>query len=505
MRDRKLILQLGRFGDVVNVLPIALDHYVRTGERPVFMIAREFASVLDGVSYVEPRIYDGPFQMVLVAAFQARRETEDIDFCQIYGQGLVAPQKCTSFAREAWAQGRSRAPWGSLPLVFDARDPIREAKLADRALAGAPGDARPVVLAALGGHSSPFPFRRALLAHLESHFADRYRLVDVSDFRAERFFDLLGLFDRAHALLTVDTGHLHLAAAVPDLPVISLVTRDPSGWHGSPWRPQHVARLYYDEFPGLLALDRLHEWDAWLAAEGRGRRFLHAWADWRVSQDEGTARRASIARESWAMEASWTPWADREFKLEHSTRDGRSIGDPAALHFVRDMIDHAAAGAGNDDVVVVTNADTCLAPGVTGRIADHVRRHGCGFAHRYDFDRLDRAFLYDSDVRAGKFYPGTDLIFFTAGWWDANRDLLGDYVAGREGWDEAFRQLVKFRGGRGIDHAIYHERHATAWEDRHDLGGNVHNRRERERWFRQTGFVPEDYLYFSCVERDPCR
>lgn len=509
MEGRKLFLQLGRVGDVLNVLPLAKAHKDRTGETPWFMVARDFASVLDGVSYVEPVVWDGPFEQVMPAAWKARKMTANIDFCQIYGAGLVAPQRCSSFARESWAQAGSTDPWGSLPLVLDRRDPERERALARRVLPESDeDDRRPLVLLALGGHSSPFPFRYSLERFLRSYFGAEFLIVDLTDVKAERFHDLLVLYARARLLVAVDTGHQHLAAAFPDLDVVSLVTRDPSGWHGSPWREQHVARLYYDEFPRLVdEREDAHVFWRRILESPRRARFVHAWADWREELDVLAEARHRIARASWELEARVATWADREFKRTDARRTGREIGDPAELHFVRDAIEHACAGLVDEAIVVLTNSDTCFAPGLSGKIADVVRRCGSGFAHRYDVDgaALSEPYAHESFVRNGTFYPGSDLFFFTAWWWRLHGRLLGDYVAGREGWDEALRQLIKFTGGRGIDHAIYHVRHASRWELEPDLAGNVYNRRLREEWFRKTGFVPEDYRYFSCVERDPCR
>ena len=500
--DRKLFLQLGRAGDVINVLPLALEHKSRTGEIPLFMVAKEFAHVLDGVSYVEPVVFDGPFEQVVVAAYNARKLTEDISFCQIYGRGVKATQACTSFAREAWEQGRSVRPWGTLPLVFDRRDPLREKALVDRVI-GPKVDDRPIVLLALTGHSSPFPFRKLFGRYLETYYGDRFRFLDLGEVRAERFFDLLGIFELARLLITIDTGHLHLAAAVPELNVLTLITREPTTWHGSPWRSQHVGRIYYDEFHRILESSGFPLWNRLLLSPRRAR-FIHVWADWRKDLDPGTARRRKIARESWDLEAATAPWTEKEFRREDAKRDGRSIGDPDELHFIRDTVEHAIAGAERDAIVVLTNSDTCFAPGLSGRIADCVRRNGSGFAHRYDFERLEAPLVHEGRIRSSCFYPGTDLIFFTPEWWKRWGPLLGDYVAGREGWDEAFRQLVKFTGGRGIDHAIYHERHPTVWEkpEMRDVGGNVYNRRLREKWFNETGFVPEDFRYFHLVEKD---
>ena len=55
----------------------------------------------------------------------------------------------------------------------------------------------------------------------------RCRIVDLCDVRASRIYDLLGLFERASLLITGDTYALHLATAVPRLPVIALVNDNP--------------------------------------------------------------------------------------------------------------------------------------------------------------------------------------------------------------------------------------------------------------------------------------
>ena len=41
--NRRLYLQLGRLGDIINILPAAHKHWQDTGERPYFMAAEEFA------------------------------------------------------------------------------------------------------------------------------------------------------------------------------------------------------------------------------------------------------------------------------------------------------------------------------------------------------------------------------------------------------------------------------------------------------------------------------
>ena len=297
MAARKLFLQLGRVGDILNVLPLAWKHWQDTGQKPLFMVAAEFAHVLEAVTYVEPVIFNGLFEDIMKAAYEARGITTDIAFCQIYGRGLINPQKCTSFARESWAQGGAKFPWGTLPLVLDNRNAEREDALCKAVLGDS--DRRPVVLLALEGKSSPFPFRVLLAQKLPRILeAEGFRVIDISKLRAERFTDLLGLFEKAHCLVAIDTGHQHLAAAC-NVPVVSLVTRDPARWHGSPWRPEHVARYYYDEFPEAV-------WSvaaSCATAREEQPRIVHVWADWRDKEpSEETKRRLEVARKSWANE-----------------------------------------------------------------------------------------------------------------------------------------------------------------------------------------------------------
>ena len=498
---RKLFFQLGRAGDILNVLPLAWKHHATTGEKPFFMVAEEFAGILEGVSYVEPVVWHGLFERTPGAMYQARQLTDNITVCQIYGLGVSGMQRCTSFARESWFKAGAVDAWGSLPLVIDRRDAARERALIDRVV-GSLGR-KPVVLAALAGKSSPFPFARPLIKALRETLEPvGFQVVDLSAVRAERFHDLLGLFEVAHSLVTIDTGHQHLAAA-SSVPVVALATRDPSRWHGSPWRPGQVARFYYDEFPDRIS-------DVIEAARDPKRReanprIVHAWTGkpFYLQTDDET-RRMAVAQQSWELEYETRRWIPAEFSEPYQKRDARSIGDPHRLPFVHDVINHGMRYASTPwDVIAVTNADVGFAPGLTGRILDVVGRHGAAYAHRFDFARIDAPLVHDGQLKAGTWYAGSDGFFFTRTWWDTYRGELGDYVWGREHWDEALRQLIKLHGGREIRPALYHERHDSFWEDpehRETLPGNAHNKAEIEKWFSETGLQSEDFRWWQANE-----
>lgn len=493
---RKIFVQLGRAGDILNALPLAHDYHIRTGERPYFMIARAFASILDGVTYVEPVVFDGEFEDIHRAMFQARSITPDVTLCQIYARNLIVKEGTTSFARESWRQAGATAPWGSLPLVLDHRDPVREAALCTRLLGRA--DGRPVILVATGGHSSPFPYARMILRELRAHFGQMYSVIDLSQVQAERLYDLLGVYDRAHCLVAIDTAHQHLAAA-SSVPVVALVTRDPSPWHGSPWRPGQVGRFFYDEFPDCIGsfLRKVRH------AHRKPPTIIHTWADWREPVGD-TKRRMDVAQASWRNEYDTGRWAPLEMKSTTAVRDGRVVGDPHPVPFARDVIEWGVTHAeSDDDIIALTNADVGFAPGLTGHIIDHIERRGCAFTHRRDFYKVQQPFVHEGDVRRGNFYPGSDAFFFTVGWWKAHEGEYADYLMGREHWDEVLRQLIKYHGGMGIEYAIWHEWHVSFWCDtqRWTLPGNLHNAELKKRWFADTGFQPEDFRWFKVIEQ----
>ena len=138
-----------------------------------------------------------------------------------------------------------------------------------------------------------------------------------------------------------------------------------------------------------------------------------------------------------------------------------------------------------------------------GHTAHATREDGAAYAHRFDFARIDAPLVHDGQLKAGTWYAGSDGFFFTRTWWDTYRGELGDYVWGREHWDEALRQLIKLHGGREIRPALYHERHDSFWEDpehRETLPGNAHNKAEIEKWFSETGLQSEDFRWWQANE-----
>jgi hypothetical protein len=247
---KTVYLQGGRCGDILNVIPLCWrDH--EAGFRSLVMVNEAYAPIFDGIGYADVIPFAEKFEDVIgvwpKAEAAAKEHGARLVCTQIYGDKMATAETCSSFMRESWAQVPGAPAWGTLPLIFDKRDRKREAVVGRILLQNSTG--KPYVVCCTSGTSSPFPGNRELMRELRRKLGKEFDFVDVSAFIAHRFYDLLGVMEGAHCILSVDSGLLHLAHACPKVPVVAFITRTPSPWHGSPWRPSHVARLYYDEMP----------------------------------------------------------------------------------------------------------------------------------------------------------------------------------------------------------------------------------------------------------------
>lgn len=256
----KTYIQLGRMGDILNVLPLLYADAQR-GEKQALMVAKEFAGLLDGISYVDPVVFDGrDFDIgggVLMAEKLGRpwvctQVQGPREACEqfVWGPAHMTGGMTPSFQQEAYrACGRLKEWNDDLPLVFDRRNPEREAELLERVFPRRPGKRKKFILVNAEGISSPFQHKKLLWGLLELAFGKAFDLIDLSKLRLPHFHDLLALYERAHCLVTIDTGTIHLARACPTLPVVALISDKPQLWNGSAWQPQHIFYCRYGDFP----------------------------------------------------------------------------------------------------------------------------------------------------------------------------------------------------------------------------------------------------------------
>lgn len=264
----RILIQTGRLGDVINVLPLLHADYHRTGQKSQLMVARDFAPLLDGCSYLDPLVWDGDYMDLEGAVKLARTLSDDVVVTSLhgtaeavekyaYGQIGQKHRTASSFQKEAWLLAGRLDEWDDcLPLVFDRRNPEREKKLLGMNGFMAKGKRKPVLLLALEGVTSPFPYASLLRELVQLKFGRDYRILDLPmvEPNVGRIYDLLAVMENSSLLITTDSMPLHLAWACRDLPVFALTNdRDPKGnpslWHGAPWRPNHLWYCRYHDWP----------------------------------------------------------------------------------------------------------------------------------------------------------------------------------------------------------------------------------------------------------------
>lgn len=475
--DRPCFIQLGRLGDVLNILPLVY-HFSTLGRKPVLMVHQEFASVTEGLTYCDVEVItEGSWTELDNATEIAKEKYSEVHVCQIHGTHQSA-RKTPSFAIDAWARAGHWHGFGQYPLIL-ARNPQRESRL----LASL-NLQTPFILVARNGTSSPFAHGEELLQMARAHCAN---VIDLSAIRADNFVDMLALYERADMLITTDTATLHLAEA-SSVPTVALIADHPTRWHGSAPKGNVVLSVRYSEF----ALRR-GDIDAAIRhnrISSKLRSVFHAYQDF---PGEGeTARRNALALKTWQREGKG--WFDSPAKT--FTRDATSIGDTRTLPFIKDVIEQAYENAAllseDNAFILLTNTDTCLTPGFAHAIQ---RLEGeAYFSHRRDFAKLERP-LTQNEVENGQWYPGSDLFVFTLPWWEQHRDEMPDMLVGAEGWDKVLRELIKATGGGEIHGCCYHEVHDRAWDhngSRENAPANVYNRFLAKNFLTERGLPLEE-------------
>ncbi len=498
-------VQLGRFGDIINILPLLKWHADQAGAPVHLVVAETYLDVVSGVSYVRGHGFPGAFEDLHLGEAWALERFERITTTQVYGRKLVYGRVAGSFCKEAWARAGHLDKFGTLPLVFDRRDPVREEQLWQRTMREQRGRPdRPTILISLGGFSSPFPHADALWNRMQRKFAASCNVIDLRRVKAAAIFDLLGLFDRAAALVAIDTATLHLARA-SEVPLIALITDGPTPWHGSVPKKEAKLSLKYGEYLGRAQeVDLVLEG---LVGQGRAADFgqIQFPAPHRDSRKEFVL--------TYSEYSSTNPETNRRNLLARKTRDSIQLTCPnwkilpvqdnqlprlfqdstgRFLPYVRDLIHRGLAGMQDSDYLVITNTDTCLGEDLPDRIGQLRQNNQPGAMHRRDFGRLLNP-LSPREVRKGASYCGWDLFAFSKQWWGEFGKEFPDMLLGAEAWDALLARLILSHGGVELDGFIYHERHASVWEDSRNRTTSLsqrHNRKLAVEFLRKRGINP---------------
>lgn len=221
---------LGRNGDIILALP-ALKKWADQHGRPAALLtSSEFLPMLEGCSYVKATAMDWSFHDLHAVLAYLKNDLPQVPVkcLQFYGNG--DEKSLPSFWHEQMYLAGLLGGVEDEPLVFDQRDGIREMDLL--CTHGIWQDKRPTILVALEGKSSPFKDAEVLMDTIVHAFPD-CNIIDLSIVKADHIYDLLGLYDHAAALISIDTVHLHLSRA-SKVPVFALARDYPTRWHGTP-------------------------------------------------------------------------------------------------------------------------------------------------------------------------------------------------------------------------------------------------------------------------------
>ncbi len=259
---------LGRAGDTILMFPAFREIHRRTGYKPRIVVSTEYAGLYDGISYATAvpanlQWWTGvPKARAIAAALAGNtcfpqwwlepdpmppeyKGTFNLT-CHGHSWGVniaLWPNFMTSMYNRA---GFTRDEMLTLPLVFDRRNPKREAELIAK-LYPPVLRKKPLLLTNFTGISSPFGFLPELHPTLH-RFARDFHRVDLGNVHAHRIYDLLGLYDIAAGLITVDTATAHLAHA-SKVPAIWFTV---NSWGGSDPRGNVALRVPYDQTPKRL-------------------------------------------------------------------------------------------------------------------------------------------------------------------------------------------------------------------------------------------------------------
>jgi hypothetical protein len=240
MDDPIALVEPGRNGDIINILPLA-KYLHDSGEQVDLLIHPKFAGLLDAVSYVRPVLL--PFEdenRPEEARVWASARYPRVIVSKVWNNRYYDRSAAESFAAEAYRLAGYPELYGKLPIVFDRRSPEREAQLADRCLKGS----GPFILYNLDSISFPLRGRKRFDRWLRRQ---RFEATLVKLPVDCPLYDLLGLLERADLLFTVDTASLWLAHVV-HIPTIVLHQTDT--WARAPFPPATVLHCTHEESLG---------------------------------------------------------------------------------------------------------------------------------------------------------------------------------------------------------------------------------------------------------------
>jgi hypothetical protein len=427
------ILNLGRLGDNINLLPVA---YANKGT--TFVTSEKYSSIFEGTSYCQTKKYSGD-PVELQHCINLCQGLPDLRVAQVFMHPKETKQE-KNYALESYRLGGFRDQWRKHPYVFDRRDPQREAKLIPEA---------PFIAVATHGVSSPFAHSEHLMRGLRVRFPE-YKIVDLSTIQAEKPFDLLGILDAASCLVTIDTLHLWLANAAK-CPTIALVN---DGWYGSPPPVTATATFRYKDYNVDQICDEVEK------------TLLPAGEVWAIVDRFGQEKRHREAFKSQKQ-------AFDHMLTAENVKTAQEIGDSRPLPMLKSMLEKALKFASGRDIIVWTNDDVQIQD--LHPLVSHCRRFGAVGVRR-DPNHIGRElFAFRWDWLADRIYNFPDCAVASP-WFDL---AVAAWIRRQFGWVSTMDNLIEDRYPAEIpnEKILHHQDHPSSWTDSMDRPASKWNER----------------------------
>lgn len=215
------VVQLGRHGDILLLLP-GFQQMAKTSRLKVITLP-QYGDLLKGLSNIEWVPFEGTMQQWREAAEFGKTIADEVIVSQVGWVPATKPIK--NFALDGWYRaGLPDDDFHRLPLVIENRDRATEQQLVQKHLT----TRKPLILWCGAGMTTPFDRASEFREWLILTIGNSFELLDIADVNAPRIQDLLGLYERARLLISIDTATLHLGYAT-QIPTIAFVNDIPYG------------------------------------------------------------------------------------------------------------------------------------------------------------------------------------------------------------------------------------------------------------------------------------
>jgi hypothetical protein len=436
------ILNLGRLGDNINLLPVA---YANKGS--TFVTSEKYSSIFEGTSYCQTKKYSGD-PVELQHCINLCQGLPDLRVAQVFMHPKETKQE-KNYALESYRLGGFRDLWRKHPYVFDRRDPEREYQLLNQIFPKV-YDIQPFIAVATNGVSSPFAHSKHLISGLQSRFTD-YKIVDLSTIQAEKPFDLLGVLDAASCLVTIDTLHLWLANAA-ECPTIALINE---GWRGSPPPVTATSTFRYRDYNVDQICDEVEK------------NLLPTGEVWAIVDRFGQEKRHRAAFKS--QKAHF----DHMLTAENIHRTANNIGDRRPLPMLKEMLAKALKFTKGRDIIVWTNDDVQIIN--LHKVVEHCRRFGAVGVRRDPAHIGRELFAFRWDWLADRIYNFPDCAVASP-WFDL---AVAAWIRRQFGWVSTMDNLIEDRYPAEIPNyeILFHEDHPSSWTNSMDRPASKWNER----------------------------